>query len=207
MKTLNLKTSNKTKALGLLVAVLVPAGAAFADRAYYHGSRERGIDVSGTVVLSKEIPGGVITVGGTFGNPRPVVVEERKVVVVRQEERCEPRKVVIVREQPRKVVIVKEAPRREVVVVREEPREVVVVKERGRRGHRHGHGKWDRHDRHDHDGWDRGHDGYDRDFSQGKQVSVQQSGPNGSYHYYEDDRMVSIDDNRNGMNRHVYVQK
>jgi hypothetical protein len=214
MNSTKTQTRNNTKALGLLLASVMAAGAAHADRGYVHGSRERGVDVSGTVVVTKEIPGGVITVGGTIGN-RPVVVEEKKVVIVKQEERCEPKKVVIIKEAPRREV-------REVVVVREQPREkVVIIKERGRHGKivekrvvtRGGHGHHDRDwDRDDRRGWDRDDDrgygrGHDRDFSHGKQVSIQQQGPDGNYHYYEDAHQVSIQDNRGGMNRHVYVQK
>ena len=188
MKNTN-RINSKSKTLGLLLAALVPTGAALADGGYYNGHRDRGINASGTVVVTKEIPGGVITVGATIGNPRPVVVERRKVVVVKQEERCEPQKVVVVRKAPvveKKVVVVEKHRHHHHGVKR------IVKVERNR----HDHGR-----RHDRDG--HRHDGHDH----GRQVSIDKQGPNGSYHYYEDDRMVSIDDNRNGQNRHVYVKK
>lgn len=201
MKT---KTQNlgKTKTLGLLLAALVPTGAALADGGYHHGHRQRGIDAVGSVVVTKEIPGGIITVGATIGNPRPVVVEERKVVVVKQEERCAPRQVVVVREAPvveKKVVIVEKRGRHGHQVKK------IVTVERGRRGQGHDR-DWDRDGRHDRRDWDRDGRGH-HDDSRGRQVSVDKQGPHGNYHYYEDDRMVSIDDNRYGQNRHVYVRK
>jgi len=201
MKTTNQNLS-KSKTLGLLLAALVPTGAALADGGYHHGHRDRGIDAVGSVVVTKEIPGGVITVGATIGNPRPVVVEERKVVVVRQEERCEPQKVVVIHKAPvveKKVVVIEKHGRHGRQVKK------IVTVERGDRGygHRHGHDRdWDRHDRRDRDG--HRHEWRSDD---GRQVSIDKQGPNGSYHYYEDDRMVSIDDNRGGQNRHVYVKK
>jgi hypothetical protein len=45
------------------------------------------------------------------------------------------------------------------------------------------------------------------EYRDGKQVSIDERGPNGTYHYYEDEHQVSIDDNRNGSLRHVYVKK
>jgi hypothetical protein len=202
MKTMN-QINSKSKTLGLLLAALVPTGAALADGGYHHGHRDRGIEAVGSVVVTKEIPGGVITVGATIGNPRPVVVEERKVVVVKREERCEPRKVVVVREAPvvhKKVVIVEKHGRHD----RHVKKIVTVERDRHGHGHRRGHDRdWDRHDRRDRDRDGHRHGGH----SHGRQVSIDKQGPDGSYHYYEDDRMVSIDDNRGGQTRHVYVKK
>ena len=199
--------NSKTKTLGLLLAALVPTGAALADGGYYNGHRDRGVQAVGTVEITKEIPGGIITVGATIGNPRPVVVEERKVVVIKQEERCAPREVVVVRQAPvveRKVVVIEKHGRHGKEVKR------IVTVERDRHGNGHDR-DWDRHNDHD-----RGH-GRDRDWDRGgerghsyrdgRQVSVDKQSHDGNYHYYEDAHQVSIDDNRGGQNRHVYVRK
>ena len=141
MKTKNGNLS-KTKTLGLLLAALVPTGAALADGGYHNGHRDRGVQAVGTVVVTKEIPGGIITVGATIGHPRPVIVEERKVVVVRQEERCAPREVVVVRQAPvvqKKVVVIEKHGRHGKQVKR------IVTVERDRHGHGHDR-DWDRHD-------------------------------------------------------------
>lgn len=203
MKTKN-GTHSKTKTLGLLLAALVPTGAALADGGYYNGHRDRGVNAVGTVVLTKEIPGGVITVGATIGNPRPVVVEERKVVVVKQEERCAPRKVVVVHEAPpvveKKVVIIEKHGRHGRQVKK------IVTVERDRHGHGHDR-DWDRGDRHGRHDRDGRRDRHDHDYRDDRQVSIHREGPEGQYHYYEDANMVSIDDNRDGRNRHVYVRK
>lgn len=205
MKKMNGKIS-KTKTLGLLLAALVPTGAALADGGYHNGHRERGADVSGTVVVSKQIPGGVITVGATIGRPRPevvvveqrpVVVEQRKVVVIKQEERCAPQQVVIVREPPvqKKVVVIEKRGRHGKTVKK------IVTVERDR--HDHGRDRDRDHGRKHDRGHGKGHGQYHGD----RQVSIDRQGPNGNYHYYEDAHQVSIDDNRDGQNRHVYVRK
>lgn len=175
----------KSKTLGLLLAAMVPTGAALADGGYHR--HDRGVEIGGEVVVTKQIPGGVVTVGATIGRPRPVVVEEKVVVV---KERA-PEKVVIVEREPvrEKVVIVKERPvvEKKVIIVEKHGHhrkhvKKVIVHERRDRGNRH----------------------YFRD---GNQVSESYSGPEGNYHYYEDQNQVSIQDNRHGQNRHVYVKK
>jgi hypothetical protein len=218
MKNLNTnlaRKSAKAAALGLLMSALVPTGAALAHGSE-HGHSHRGPDVSGTVVVTKQIPGGVVTVGATIGRPRPVVVEERRVVVV---EKQAPRKVVVVHkhEPARKVVVVHkhERPRKVVVVHKhKQPEKVVIVKDR--RGHdRH---DWrDRRDDRRRHGRDHGHrqvsyhrqdeSGSSHYYRDANQVSKSYSGPDGNYHYYEDANQVSIQDNRGGQARHVYVRK
>lgn len=214
MKTRTLNNNLKTRTLGLLIAALAPT-AALAD-GYHHAHRTRGAEVTGTVVVSKEIPGGVITVGATIGKPRPevVVVQERA-----------PQKVVIIEKEPvrEKVIIVKERPvEKKVVIVEKHGRhgkkiKKIVSYEDGHRHHGRGHGRdWDDDrrghgrdrdwDRHDGRGRDRdGHRGHGHNHAQ--QVSIQKQGPDGNYHYYEDAHQVSIQDNRGGQNRHVYVRK
>lgn len=175
--------SGKAAALGLMMAALIPTGAALAHGSS-HGHSHGGPDVSGTVVVTKQIPGGVVTVGATIGKPRPVVVEQRKVVVV---EKQAPSKVVIVKKQepPKVVVVRKNEPVRKVVVVKkEQPKKVVVVDRHGHHNKNHSHHSHGPH-----------------------QVSKSYSGPDGHYHYYEDARQVSISDNRGGQTRHVYVRK
>lgn len=207
MKNPNITLARKSAqaaVLGLLMAALVPTGAALAHGSG-HGHSHRGPDVSGTVVVTKQIPGGVVTVGATIGKPRPVVVEERRVVVV---EKQAPRKVVVVHkhEPARKVVVVHkhEAPRKVVVVKKQQPKKVVVIHKHGhhdRRDNRRGHGHRQV-SSHRQDGAGSSH--YYRDANQ---VSKSYSGPNGNYHYYEDANQVSIQDNRGGQARHVYVRK
>lgn len=211
----------KPKAFGLLLAALVPTGAALADGRYHHGHRDRGVEVGGTVMVTKEIPGGIVTVGATIGRPRPEVVVKERVVVV---ERERPRDVVIVREAPVRKVIIHEAPRKEVVIIKKHGRHGTKVKKiityddrdgRGyRRGHGRGHGR--RHGHRDHDYRDHGRQvSYDRHddgeshhyYRDANQVSESRSGRDGNYHYYEDAHQVSISDNRYGRNEHVYVKK
>jgi hypothetical protein len=118
MQDLN-KSKSKTltfRKLGLTMAVtLAAAGLAAADHEEDYYSRT---ETSGHVEIVKSIPGGIITVGATIGQPRPQVVREREVVIV---ERPEPRRVVVVRE--------------------ERPREVVVI-------HEHKHGRHHKHNKH-----------------------------------------------------------
>lgn len=228
MKTRTLNNNLKTRTFGLLIAAMAPT-AALADH-YDHAHRTRGAEVTGTVVLSKEIPGGVITVGATIGKPRPevVVVEDRRPDVVVVKERA-PQKVVIIEKEPvrEKVIIVKERPvEKKVVIIEKHGRcgkkvKKIVYLEDGHRHHGRGHGRdWDddRGHRRDRD-WDgRNHaqqvsiqhqDGHGNShyYRDANQVSQSYSGPEGNYHYYEDANQVSIQDNRDGQNRHVYVRK
>lgn len=215
MKNLNINTSN-SKTLGLLLAALLPTGAALAghDEVYRHSRNS--VDVGGTVVVTKEIPGGVITVGATIGNPRPVVVEQRKVVVV-EKQHCPPQQVTIIREAPVRRVIVREAPRTKVVVIKKVGKHGRVIEKRIITKEGHGHGR--HHGRHGRNDWDdRGHgrqvsyqtqddDGSYTYYRDANQVSENRSGRDGNYHYYEDAHQVSIQDNRGGQNKHVYVRK
>ena len=212
MKLSNKNNSLKSKTLGLaLAAVLIPGGLAMA----HDGNRPmvtRG-NLSGHVEVVHQIPGGTVVVGAEWGKPRPTVVVQQ------------PPQVVVVQQQPKVVVIEKDHRHgwehgrghhkdREVTVIREEPRrharpQVVVVEkrvencdrnDRGGNSHYYNDGKQVSVDRQD-------HNGQYHYYNDGKQVSETRTDRSGTYHYYEDARQVSIQDNRDGRNRNVYVQK
>ncbi|HLP41743.1 MAG TPA: hypothetical protein VK465_09575 [Fibrobacteria bacterium] len=196
--------SAKSKTLGMLLAAMVPTGAALAEGGYHR--HDCGVEIGGEVVVTKQIPGGVVTVGATIGRPRPVVVEEKVVVKERA-----PEKVVIVEREPvrEKVVIVKERPAREKVIIVEQhgwrhrhTKNIIVHEDRGCRGRDHYDDDARQVSIQSRDG--RGNSHYYRDENQ---VSESYSGPEGNYHYYEDQNQVSIEDNRYGQNKHVYVRK
>lgn len=213
MKNVNINTS-KSKTLGLLLAALLPTGAAIASHDEVRRHSRGDVEVGGTVVVTKEIPGGVITVGATIGHPRPVVVESRKVVVV-EKEHCPPQQVTIIREAPVRKVIVREEPRTQVVIIKKVGKHGRVIEKRiitrdeGRgHGRHHGRNDWD----------DRGHgrdvsyqtqddEGSRTYYRDANQISESRSGRDGNYQYYEDAHQVSIQDNRGGQNKHVYVRK
>ena len=210
----------KAKTLGLAFAALIPVAAQAHDGWNRYDADSRA-HVSGTVEVTHQIPGGTLTVGAEWGKhsvpqPQVVVVENHRgpeVVVIEKEHGRghgrnwkRNREVTMVREEPRRqVVIVSEVPaRQQVVVVEQRPacgREVAVVEHRG---------------------YTESHE-----YRDGNQVSVQKSGPNGTYqyyqdanqvseqrtdgsgtyHYYEDAHQVSVQDNRDGHQRNVYVRK
>jgi hypothetical protein len=191
METSNPKTLNlKTTVAGLALAGLLPL-AANADGG--RPMRDRGARVSGEVSVTHQIPGGVITVGAEWGRrpqpqPQVVVVQDRRpdVVVI---DKGHGRDWEHAHKRNREVTIVREAPRRKVVVVEHRPaaREKVVVVENK--------------------SCDRPAAAVTHEYRDGRQVSIDRRGPNGTYHYYEDAHQVSIDDNRDGNMRHVYVRK
>ena len=205
MKTINSNPKLNVKLAGLALAGLLP----FAAQA--HDGRGPGANVSGEVQVTHEIPGGVISVGAVFGRqPQP------QVVVVQPERR--PDVVVIEKghgrgwehahKRERQVTIIHEEPRREVTIIRHEaPRTKTVVVERpacDRPGYTQSH-EWS-------DGRQvsvdrQGPAGNYHYYSDGNQVSEDKQGPNGNYHYYEDAHQVSIQDNRDGQQRNVYVRK
>ena len=205
--------SLKTKTMGLaLAAVLIP-GLAMANDHRHAGMPG---NLSGHVEVVHEIPGGVVTVGADWGRPRPTVVVEQ------------PPQVVVVQQQPQPQVVVIEKDRghghgygrgygrghhrdREVTIIREEPRrpQVVVVEkrvencgrnDRGGTSHYYNDGRQVSVDRN-------GQDGHYHYYKDGNQVSEDRTDRSGTYHYYEDAHQVSIQDNRDGRNRNVYVQK
>lgn len=205
--TLSNNAKSKTfhsKTLGLaLAAVLVPAGLSMASDGHRHRSAH---NVSGHVEVVKQIPGGVVTVGAEWGRPRPVIVQQPQVVVVEQR----PQVVVVERERPRKVVVVREEKRCEPV------REVTVIKTRERghgRGHGYGrgHGRGHGHDKKVvvvEKNRGRGHgEGNYHYYRDAEKVSESRSDRSGNYHYYEDAHQISIDDNRHGRREHTYVRK
>lgn len=204
--------SLKTKTMGLaLAAVLIPGGLAMAN-----DHRPMRGNLSGHVEVVHEIPGGVVTVGADWGRPRPTVVVQQ------------PPQVVVVQQQPQPQVVVIEKDRghghgygrgyghghhrdREVTIIREEPRrpQVVVVEkrvencdrnDRGGNSHYYNDGRQVSVDRN-------GQDGHYHYYKDGNQVSEDRTDRSGTYHYYEDAHQVSIQDNRDGRNRNVYVQK
>jgi hypothetical protein len=209
MKLSNKNHSLKSKTLGLaLAAVLIPGGLAMA----HDGNRPmvtRG-NLSGHVEVVHQIPGGTVVVGAEWGKPRPTVVVQQppQVVVVQQQ----PQVVVIEKDhrhgwkhgrghhRDREVTIIKEVPARPKVVVIEK-RE---VHDHGRhhddRSHYYNDGKQVSVDRQD-------HNGQYHYYKDANQVSETRTDRSGTYHYYEDARQVSIQDNRDGRNRNVYVQK
>jgi hypothetical protein len=216
MKLLNSKTNSlKSKTLGLaMAAVLIPGGLAMAGDGH-HARR----NVSGSVEVVHQIPGGVVTVGAEWGKRR----NDPPPVVIVQQPQPQP--------QPQVIVVERERPRhrdREVTIIRNEPacEKVVVIEKHGNRG-RH-YGRHNGHGRgHDFNRGDRGHRGDSHYYNDGKQVSYDRKGPDGqyhyykdanqvsetrvdgsgTYHYYEDANQVSINDNRAGRERNVYVRK
>lgn len=216
MKHLNNKTGSlKSKTLGLaMAAVLIPGGMAMAN-----GGHHVGKNVSGHVEVVHQIPGGVVTVGAEWGkrrnDPPPVVIVQQpqpQVIIVEKEHgrhHKRDREVTIIREQPRKqVTIIKTVPAR-----REAVKKVVVIEKNGhgRNGHdNHGKGHGDSH--YYSDGkqvsYDRkGNDGQYHYYKDANQVSETRVDGSGTYHYYEDANQVSINDNRAGRERNVYVRK
>ena len=215
MELSNLKPLNlKTKMAGLALAGLLPLTAQAGD---FH--RHRGVsNVSGEVEVTHQIPGGVITVGAEWGRrpqpqPQVVVVQDRRPdVVVVHEERRRPDVVVIEKGHGRGCGRGWEHAHkrnREVTIIRhEEPRKVVVIENRpacGRnevqtRSHEWSDGRQVSVDR-------QGPNGNYHYWSDGNQVSEDRQGPNGNYHYYEDAHQVSIQDNRDGRQRNLYVRK
>lgn len=185
-------------AMAASLAVMLPSGQAMA-----HG-QDRNSNVTGEVVVTKQIPGGTVTVGVGIGQPRPVVVEERRVVVVKERER--PREVTVIHREPsRKVVIVREPERRVTVIRREPVRQVTVVKE-------YDDGKWypgkyegrkekarERRGGHDHGAYHR--------YDDGKQKYVARADHNGSYRYFEDEHGVSIQEVSHHGTRDEYYRK
>ncbi len=227
MKLINNKTNSlKSKTLGLaLAAVLIPAALASAtDRNHPSSGRN---NVSGHVEVVRQTPGGVVTVGVDWGkrrsDPPPVVIVQeaprREVIVVEK---------VVERhhgrgyhkhqdkhykkhhgrghgyghhKQDREVTIIREVPRCEKVVVVEER----VQHDHGR-DHRNGNsnyysdGKQVSYSRSDDDGQ------YNY-YKDANQVSESRVDASGSYNYYEDGNQVSIQENRGGQQRQVYVRK
>ncbi|MEO7424394.1 MAG: hypothetical protein ABI036_04355 [Fibrobacteria bacterium] len=204
----------KSGTLGLaLAAVLIPAALASANPGRAHGIPA---NVSGHVEVVHQVPGGTVTVGAEWGRqPRPapqvvVVQSQPQVVVVERGNHCHRR--------DREVTIIHERPSRQVTVIREQParREVVVVENHGdaacgrpevireerRSGdsHYYNDGKQVSIDRNGQDGQYH----YYKDVNQVSETKVTQ---NGTYHYYEDANQVSIQDNRDGRERNVYVRK
>jgi hypothetical protein len=210
--------SLKSKTLGLaLAAVLIPGGLAMAND---HRPMVKRGNLSGHVEVVHQIPGGTVVVGAEWGRPKPTVVVQQ------------PPQVVVVQQQPQVVVIEKDRGHghgrghgrghhktREVTIIREESHrharpKVVVIEKHGDRGRGHGHhnaghggsshyyndGKQVSVDRKD-------HNGQYHYYKDGNQVSETRTDRSGTYHYYEDARQVSIQDNRDGRNRNVYVQK
>ncbi len=218
MKNSTDSRDKKSKTLGLALAtMLVPAAMASAYVGHAAPVAVRS-DLSGHVEVVHQVPGGTVTVGADWGKQRR---PEPAVVVVQ-----EPPQVVEVREihhrrhHGREVTIIHEQPREQVTVIREQParREVVVVENRPGRG-----GEYDRpdgvreerrpgDDHYYHDGkqvsYDHnGQDGQYHYYKDANQVSETKVTRNGSYHYYEDANQVSIQDNRDGRQRNVYVRK
>ncbi len=180
------------------------------------------VNVSGSVEIVKQVPGGSVRVGVEVGRPRPdvVVVERREpqpreVVVV--ERPREPEVVVIEKRRAPKVVVVERPARceRTVVVERREScdrewdwrnesfryqRECEFRHLRGGNVHVYDNGNSFTYSNQEHGS--REH--YYRD---AHQVSYDYEGPEGRYHYFENGQMVSIDDNRHGSKQHVFYNK
>jgi hypothetical protein len=189
----------KSKTLGLaLAAALIPAALASA-----HEGRAPAIvrtNLSGHVEVVHQVPGGTVTVGADWGKqPRPapqvVVVQSRpQVVVVERENHRRFNR----HGREREVTLIHERPSRQVTIIRNEPvrREVVVVEN-------HADATCGKQVSYDHNGQD-GQYHYYKDANQVSETKVTQ---NGTYHYYEDANQVSIQDNRDGRERNVYVRK
>ena len=203
MKLSNGKTGSfKSKTLGLaMAAVLIPGSMAMAS------GRHGGPNVSGQVEVVHQVPGGVVTVGAEWGrrrnDPPPVVIVQapQPQVIVVEKDRGHHHK------RDREVTIIREQPRRHV-------EKVVVIEKHG------GHGRHDRHENRGRGGdshyyndgkqvsYDRkGKDGQYHYYKDGNQVSETRVDRSGTYHYYEDANQVSIQDNRVGRERNVYVRK
>jgi hypothetical protein len=211
MELSNLNPLNmKTKLAGLALAGLLPLTAQAND-----GRHSRGVSrVSGEVEVVHQIPGGVITVGAEWGHrpqpqPQVVVVQDRRPDVVVVHENRRPDVVVIERGHGHRGWKHGHKRNREVTIIRhEEPRKVVVVDNRPAcdrnngytRSHEWSDGRQVSIDR-------QGPNGSYHYWSDGNQVSVDKQGPNGSYHRYEDARQVSVQDNRDGRARNLYVRK
>lgn len=210
--------SIKSKTLGLaFAAVLIPAAMASANP----GHRQVGpANLSGHVEVVHQVPGGTVTVGADWGKqPRPapqvvVVQSQPQVVVVERENHGRFHR----HRRDREVTIIHERPSRQVTVIRSEPvrREVVVVENRADAAC--GRPEVIREDRRSGDSHyyndgnqvsiDRnGQDGQYHYYKDANQVSETKVTQNGTYHYYEDANQVSIQDNRDGRERNVYVRK
>jgi hypothetical protein len=160
--------------------------------------------------------------------PQVIVVEQQRGVPHKRD-----REVTIIREQPRQqVTIIKTVPARREVV-----KKVVVIEKNGHgRNDNHHDDRRDNHGRNDHDRKghdfsdgriDKMHGGDNHYYTDGKQVSYTHNGKDGQYQYYkdanqvsetrvdgsgtykyyEDANQVSIQDNRVGRERNVYVRK
>jgi hypothetical protein len=117
----------KSKTLGLaMAAVLIPGGVAMA-----HDGAVVRKDLSGHVEVVHQVPGGTVVVGADWGKRR----------------------------EPAPVVVVQAPPRREVVIIEKE--------------HGHGHGRGRGHDHEYGRGYDRGYDrNYDRGYDRHEQRQV-----------------------------------
>jgi hypothetical protein len=179
MKDSNKTQTANTKTLGLaLAAFLLPAAASA------NGPTVVKKDLSGHVEVVHQMPGGTVIVGADWGKPKPapqvvVVKESPKVVVVKEKP-----KVVVVEKRghayghrDREVTVIRKAPRRQVTVIKNEPVRRAATIVKTEPAH------------------------------EKKVVVVQKSDASGSYHYYEDADRISIQDNRDGRQRNVYVRK
>ncbi|GEM_PF-2503945 len=230
------KSPFKSKTLGLaLAAILIPGGLALAhdgdryngyDNGSYNG-RDAIVrrDLSGHVEVVHQVPGGVITVGADWGKDRrpPVVVERREVVEVERKHGhgwgChKDREVTIIREEPRPIVTVirtEPACPKVVVLEKHEVHDDGCNRNDGYRESRResGHDEYRDGDNHYYtDGRQvsythNGQDGQYQYYKDANQVSETRVDASGSYKYYEDANQVSIQDNRDGRNRNVYVRK
>ncbi|MDB5105489.1 MAG: hypothetical protein JWP91_3178 [Fibrobacteres bacterium] len=213
------RTNLKSKTLGLaMAAVLIPGGLALA----HDGRYDSRSNVSGHVEVVHEIPGGVVTVGADWGkrrsDPPPVVIVQeaprREVVYVEKEHdrgwhgRGHGRG----HHKDREVTIIREEPRRTVTVIKSEPvrcekEKVVVIEKRdGYDHHRSGDNQYysdGKQVSYTHNG----NDGQYQYYKDANQVSESKVDGSGTYHYYEDANQVSIQDNRDGRQRNVYVRK
>jgi hypothetical protein len=151
----------------LALAAAIPAAAHGHD---YEVRREAAPEVRGQVEIVREVPGGAVRVGVEVGRPRPVVVEEKKVIVVHEENRC-PRQVTVIRHEPAPTVeIIRESKHRTVIIKRDGYgriiNETIVEKNRGNHGGHgnHGnHGRWSSEGSDDDYGYESGrgiHEGY-----------------------------------------------
>jgi hypothetical protein len=200
MKLTNLNPLKlNTKMAGLALAGLLPLAAHAHDG---WNRRGPGANVSGEVQVVHEIPGGVISVGAVFGRrpepqPQVVVVQDRRPdVVVIEREHGRGRGWEHAHKHAREVTIIRHEERRPRTVIVEQP-----ACNRGEtRSHEWSDGRQVSVDR-------QGPNGNYHYYSDGNQVSEDRQGPNGNYHYYEDAHQVSVQDNRDGHLRNVYVRK
>jgi hypothetical protein len=210
MKLLNNKTNSlKSKTLGLAMAAVLIPGLAMASGGHRAGN------LSGSVEVVHQVPGGVVTVGAEWGkrrnDPPPVVIVQapQPQVIVVEKDRGHHHK------RDREVTIIREQPRRHV-------EKVVVIEKHGRgrdghydngRGHDFNPGRGHGGDSHYYNNgkqvsYDRkGQDGQYHYYKDANQVSEDRVDGSGTYHYYEDANQVSIQDNRAGRERNVYVRK